>query len=171
MAERDSPDPNVAATCVWIGLASIPVLFLINFFIPRGDKKEVYYHDEPDTSVIGMYQTRQRVKIQVILWILFTGPRLVNWSIFSFKRIVQLKRQDTHGCAAVIWLLLAKGRRLAYPDIQTELDWVDVEATMRQLAWVPGLLFIKREHPAVSLTDDFRAEIRKDLLGLEPVQV
>ena len=42
---------------------------------------------------------------------------------------------------------------------------------MRQLAWVSGLLFIKRDPPTVGPTDDFRPEIRKDLLGLEPVQV
>jgi len=161
---RDSQDPQIDTKCLWFTLVFIPLLFVVNRFMPRKEK-EVYYHEEPDTSLAGSYLSRQKVKISILLWLLFTGPRLVDWVIYSFRRISHLKRQDTHSCAAVLWLLLVKGKRVQFTDIQIELDWVDVEKTMAELAWMDGLLFIKTGPPAASLSDDFRTEIRRDLIG------
>jgi hypothetical protein len=160
LSARHSANPGIDAKCAWIALCSLPVLFIINFFTPRNTGPEKYYHDDPDTSLVGGYVTRRKVQARVFLWLLFTGPRLVDWVISSFRRIYRLKKQDTHGCAAVLWLLMVKGKRVAYTDIQRELDWLDVEATAPQLAWIPGVFYIRTGPPAVSLSEDLRTAIR-----------
>jgi hypothetical protein len=157
---RDWDDPQMNVKCLWVTLGIIPVLFVINRFMDRGKGTEKYYHDEPDTSVTGSYWRVRKAEAGIFLWVLFTGPRLVDWVIFSLRQIRQLTRQDTHSCAAVLWLLVVKAKRTAYPDLQRELDWLDVEATLPQLAWISGVLYIKTTPPAVSLTDDLRNAIR-----------
>ena len=98
------------------------------------------------------------------LWVIFTGPRLIDWVIFSFGEISRLKKQDSHSCAAVLWLLLLKGKKVPYPDIQREFDWIDLEATLSQLSWITGLLHLKSPPPGLSLTEDLRVAIRPGAL-------
>jgi len=40
---------------------------------------------------------------------------------------------------------MLKGKRVAYPDPHREVDWLDVEATLPQLAWITGVLYIKTD--------------------------
>jgi hypothetical protein len=164
---RDSSDPRMDVKCFWFALITIPVLFLLNLLMPR-QTKDVYYHDDPDLSLTGQYMTRQKTKLKVMLWLLLTGPRLVDWVIFSFRRMLQLKRQDTHSCAAVLFVLFTKSKRVSYADIQAELDWLNLEQTLPQLTWLEGLLFVTTaQQPALNLNEDLRAEIRQVLLGTE----
>jgi hypothetical protein len=158
---RDSTDPGTDLKCFWVALGAMPVLFIINRFMPRSDGKEKYYHEEPDTSLVGTYVARRKVQLGIFMWLLFTAPRVVDWVMASFREIYRLKKQDTHSCAAVLWLAMIKGRRVPYPDIQRELDWLDLDATLPQLAWLPGVLYIKTEPGAVSLSEDLRTAIRE----------
>jgi len=160
MISKDWNDPNIDVKCIWVALGIMVLLFVVNRFMPR-EKENYYDHDEPDGSLIGDYTHRKKVQARFLLWILFTGPRLVDWVIFSFRRIYRLKKQDTHSCAALLWLLLLKGRRTPYPDIIRELDWLDLEGTLPQVAWIPGVLCFQTQPPAVTLTDDLRTAIRQ----------
>jgi len=146
--------------CLWATMGILVLLFVINYFVGRQKEPEKYYHDDPDLSVVGQAVSRQKAKISVLLWILFTGPRLVNWWIFSFREIGRLRRLDIHSGAAMLWVLLYKGKRLSYPDIQKEMDWLNVEATAPLLSWLPGMLYINSDPPALSLTEDLRKAIR-----------
>ena len=156
---HDPKDPGVETRCFWISLGALPVLFIVNRFMPR-EKKEQYYHEDADTSLVGSYIERRKTQLRFISWLLFTGPRAVDWVISCFRKIHGLKRQDTHSCAAVLWLLMVKGKRVPYADIQRELEWVDLDATLPQLASLNGVLNIKAPVPAMSLSEDLRAAIR-----------
>jgi len=158
---RDAHDAQTEALCFWIALGSMPVLFLINRFTPRSTEKEKFYHEDPDTSLVGSYMRRRKAESRFFLWILFTGPRCVDWTISSFRQIHRLQKQDTHSCAALLWLLMLKGKRVGYPDIQRELDWLDLGATAPQIGWLPGVLYINSAPPALSLTEDLRVAIRQ----------
>ena len=167
IALRRSGADDLARTCFWVGLVGVVLMFMVNIFLPREKEAEVYYHDESggDDSFAGRYMARQRAKAQVFAWCLLTGPRLLSWSIFCFKRSARLKRQDTHSCAAVVWTLFTKGKRLSYDEIQREVDWLDLDTTMHQIAWLPGLIFVNKNGPAVSLSEELRSEVRQELLG------
>jgi hypothetical protein len=145
------------ATSVMLALS-----FVVNHFVSRNREPERYYHDEPDLSLTGRAIARQRFRIKVLLWVIFAGPRLVAWSIFSFREIGRLRRLDCHAGAAVLFVLFYKGKRLSYPQLQQELDWLDVEGTVPLLNWIPGVLYFQSEPPAVSLTEDLREAIRSD---------
>jgi len=54
-----------------------------------------------------------------------------------------------------------EGKRGAHPDIQRELDWLDLEGTLPQFAWIPGVLYINTAPGALSLTEDLRTAIRE----------
>ena len=157
---KDWKDPNIGIKCLRVAVGSIPVLFLISFLLTR-DQTETYYHEESDGTLVGSYMYHRKLQMQLLLWVLFTSPRLVEWVFFSFGRIRQLSRQDTHSCAAVLCVLLAKGKRLPYPDIQKALEWLDLENILPQLAWIPGVLFIKSDPPALTVTDELRDAIRE----------
>ncbi|TAL01621.1 MAG: hypothetical protein EPO07_08160 [Verrucomicrobia bacterium] len=159
---HDSTDPRMDVKCFWITLGIIPVMFLINLLIPQKREPEKYYHEDSavDDSLVDSYVHRRKVQARFLLWIILTGPRLLSWSLFSFREISRLKKQDTHGCAAVLWLLMVKRSKVTYENIPLELDWVDVEATIAQLRYIPGVLFPKTPPAGVSLSDDLRTAIR-----------
>ncbi len=161
LVTRDWNDPRIDVKCAWTALGIMALLFVVNRFTPRNEKETYYNDDEPDGSLIGSYTHRKKVQARFLLWILFTGPRLVDWVIFSFSRIYRLKKQDTHSCAALLWLLLLKGKRVPYSDITRELDWLDLEATLPQLSWISGVLYFQTQPPAITVTDDLRTAIRQ----------
>jgi heme/copper-type cytochrome/quinol oxidase subunit 2 len=157
---RGSDDPNVDAKCFWITLGIIPVLFVINYFMPSSNEPEKFYHEEPDDSLVGSYIHRRKTQARFFFWFLFTGPRLISWSIYSFREISRLKALDTHSCAAVLWLLMIKHSKVSYPDIQRELDWLDMDATLPQLARISGVRQLTTPPPGLSLSEDLRTAIR-----------
>jgi hypothetical protein len=158
---HESEDPQIGTKCIWITLGIVLMMFVVNLLIPRKKKDEKFYHeDSGDDSLAGSYVNRKKVQAQFILWIILTGPRLLSWSLFSFAEIRRLKQQDLHSCAALLWLMMNKRSKVPYETIPQELDWLDVEATLAQLKFVPGVLFLKTPPAGVSLTDDLRKAIR-----------
>ena len=120
---------------------------------------------EQGVSVAYAHSTANRgvVLAHVFLWILFTGPRLLDWAIHSFRESARWKQTDTHSCAAVIWMVATRPRKVSFEDIRRELDWLDLEATLPQLKRIPGVLFLKGPPPGVGLTQEFRSAMRSDL--------
>src|SRR3989442_1596510 len=100
---HDSTDPRMDVKCFWITLGIVLVMFLINLLIPHQREPEKYYHEDSDVddSLVGGYVQRRKVQARFFLWIILTGPRLLSWSVFSFRAISRLKKRDTHGCAAL----------------------------------------------------------------------
>lgn len=162
MATRESRDPGIDTERLWITLGIIFVLFIVNLFIPKKEEPETFYSEEGDVpdSLLGSYMHRRKVQGQFILWIILTGPRLLGWSILSFREISRLKRRDTHSCAALLWLLMTKRSKVPYDNIPQELDWLDADTTLSQIKDIPGVLFLKTPPPGVSLSDDLRTAIR-----------
>jgi hypothetical protein len=159
---RRSEDPQIGIKCLWIALGILLVMFVVNFFIPRNKEEETFYSEDegaPD-SLVGAYVHRRKVQGKFLLWIMLTGPRLLSWSVDSFKEISRLKQRDTHSCAALLWLLMTKRKKVPYEDISQELDWLNLEATLVEIQRIPGVLFLKTPPEGLSLTDDLRAAIR-----------
>ena len=150
------------AKCLWITLGIVLVMFIVNLLISKKKEPENYYAEDPevDDSLVGHYVNRRKVQAKFFLWIILTGPRLLSWSIFSLQEISRLKRQDIHSCAAVLWLLLSKGKKVPYSDIQSALDWLDLETTLPQLVRHSGVVQLQQPPPGLSLTEDLRTAIR-----------
>lgn len=149
--------------CLWITLGIIPVLFIANRFTPRRNLMEERMAEGPDDSFAARAATRRTVIVYFFLWILFTGPRLLDWGLDSFRKIKTWKAMDTRSCAAVLWLLLSRPRKVPYTDVQKELDWLNMEAVLPELAEILGILFLKSPPPGLALTQEFRDTVRNEL--------
>jgi hypothetical protein len=91
---------------------------------------------------------------------MFTGPRLCNWAIASMREARQWQRQDAHGCAAVLWLLLSRPKKVPYEDFQSEIPWLDLANVLPQITQISGVLQLQGPPAGLSLTDDLRKAIR-----------
>jgi len=152
-------EPMTTTTAVWISLAVIPVMFIGNRCVPRQSLMDKYM-DEGAPSFGGRYGRRGEVYVAVILWILFAGPRLLDWSIASFRERTRLKTVDIHGCSAVLWLLLSRYKKVPYEEIQTAIPWLDMDNTIPQVMAIPGVVALTVAPAGLSLTEDMRKGMR-----------
>jgi len=150
---RRHEEPLSSATCWWISLAMIPVMFLSNLAVPR--KNFLDRHVEEGTRAM-----RGEVYAQVFLWILLGGPRLLNWALDSFHEMKWLRTRDIHGCAAVLWVLNSNYKRVSYEDIQVALPWLDLDATIPVVLTIPGVVQLRTPPEGLSLTQDMRDSMR-----------
>lgn len=157
--------PGSSTTGIWITLAVLPLMFIANRLVPRRNLMEERMSEGPEDSFVGHYAARRVALLYFFMWILFAGPRLFDWALHSFRQIKTWKQMDTHSCAAVLWLVLSRPRKVPYEDIRQQLDWLDLDTTLEQLKQIPGILFLQTPPPGLSVTQEFRDEVRKDLLG------
>lgn len=147
-----------STTGIWTTLAVLPLMFIGSRVVPRRNLME-----ERMSGELGYSAGRRVALLNFFMWILFAGPRLFDWAFNSFRDIKTWKEMDTHSCAAVLWLLLTRPRKVPYEDIRQQLDWLDLDATLEQLKLIPGILFLKTPPPGISLTEEFRDLVRTDL--------
>jgi hypothetical protein len=147
-------------TCLWISAAVIPLMFLGNLVVPRRDLMEERMCNGAPDSFIG-HETNKGVVIgHLFLWIMFTGPRLFSWASSQFRESKRLLALDTHSCAAVLWLLLCRNKKVPYEDIQTELPWLEMDSAIPQLLTIPGVVRLQTAPAGLSMTQDLRDAIR-----------
>lgn len=152
-----------STTAMWITLAVLPCLFIGNRLVPRRNLMEERMEEGPDYSFAGYRTARREAVLYFFMWILFTGPRLFDWAIASFRQINTWKNMDTHSCAAVLWLLLSRPKKVPYDDIQRQLEWLNMDTVLPELRQIPGILFLQAPPPGLSLTQDLRDLVRNDL--------
>ena len=154
------PRPGDAALCFWISVGAIPLMFLGNRMMPRRDlMEERMSDDDGDLAMFRYGFGRGQVLLHLILWILFTGPRLTDWALASMREGRRWQQQDTHSCAAVLWLLASRLKKVPYDEIQRELPWLKLDDVMPDLTRIPGVLGLKATPPGLALTDDLRKAI------------
>jgi len=153
-------NPGNAKTCFWITAAIFPCLFILNRVMPRRNLMQEHLDEGPADSIFERSIERREVIILCCLWIVFTGPRLLDWSLASFRRVRRLRKMDVHSCAAVLWLALVRGKKVPYDNLAREFDWLDVDAILPELSQIPGIVFLKNPPPGLSLTQDLRDEIQ-----------
>lgn len=157
-----------STTALWITLAALPCMFIGNRLAPRRNLMEERMEEGPDYSIAGHYTARREALLYFFMWFFFTGPRLFDWALSSFRQIDTWKKMDIHSCAAVMWLLLSRPRKVPFEDIQRELDWLNMDAVLPELKQIPGILFLKAPPPGLSLTQDLRDLVRNDLTPKSP---
>lgn len=156
--------PDNRSTCLWITMAALPCMFVGNRVAPRRNLMEERMSEGPATSFSGHYAGRGEVLLQVFLWIMFIGPRLFDWALRSLRKIGYWKQFDTHSCAAVLWLLMARPRKVPFDEIKNEIPWLDLESALPEVRRIPGVVQLQVAPIGLSLTQDLRDMIRSDRL-------
>ena len=147
-------------TSLWISLAVIPLMFLGNRVMPRRDlMEERMSGDATDVALARFGAGRGVVLGLLFMWILFTGPRLTDWALASLRERRRWLQMDTHSCAAVLWLLASRLKKVPYDEIGREIPWLNLDGVMPELARIPGVLRLKAPPPGLALTDDLRKAI------------
>jgi len=152
-----SYNPGDPTLCLLISLAIIPCLFIGNRLVPHRDLMEEQLSEGPDRSI------RRQVVPLFFLWILFTGPRLLEWAMYSFGEARRWKQMDVHSCAAVLWVLTSRPGKVSFDEIRQKLDWLDLEAVLPEMRRLEGVVFLKTAPAGLSLTQDFRDHIRLEI--------
>jgi hypothetical protein len=151
--------PDNEATCLWIALGSLPIMFIGNLLTPREESLMEKRMREGAPMAHGI-ANKGTVLFHVFLWVMFTGPRLCNWATASMREGRQWQEMDAHGCAAVLSLLVRHPKKVPYEDIKTEIPWLDLPVVLSQITRVPGVLQLQSPPAGLSLTDDLRKAIR-----------
>lgn len=142
---------------LWITLAVLPLLFIGNAIVPRRNLME---ERMAEGGTFAGPVARWEARKAALMWFLFTGPRLINWSIDSFRSAKKFAAMDFHSCAAVLWVLMLNPRRVPYDEVMANLDWLNLEETLPQLQMIEGVLFLKTPPPGLTLVPELRAAIR-----------
>ena len=141
--------------CLWIALGAVPFMFLGNRFAPRRSLADQWADEGMST-----FRRGQQARMQIFLSIMFAGPRLFDWARDSFRVAGELKRQDTHSCAAVLWVLMGTYKKVPLEDIVKAVPWLNLEAVFPDLQRIPGVQFLRSAPEGLGLTDELRNAIR-----------
>ncbi len=151
--------PRTAA--FWIALACIPLLFLGNYLMGERRKRNHWEDNSPD-GVIEILFLRYKIVFAIICWVLFTGPRLLSWAIESFRKARITGQQDTHSCAALLWMLASRPNRVQFEEIPVTLEWLNLETTLPEVQKIPGVIYLAGPPAGLTLSTDLRAAIKND---------
>jgi len=157
---RRREEPLSSTTCLWISLAIIPLMFIGNRCTPRRNLMDERMSEGPSDSFGGHYSRRGEVYFQFILWIMFAGPRLLDWALECFREARRLQQQDTHSCAAILWLMLTRGKKVPYEDLEREIPWLNVATALPEVRLIPGVVSLETQPAGLSMTQDLRENIR-----------
>lgn len=144
-----------------ISLLCIGLMFLGNRLISTKDMVSGYCTGDPvDRALMRWGPQRNLVWFVILLWILFAGPRLLDWGRDSLRLANEWRDLDTHSCAAVLIVLFVHPRRVAMEDVQREIPWLNLDETLPHLVKIPGLLQLTGPPAGLGLSDELRKSIR-----------
>lgn len=116
------------------------------------------------TYALGSLESDQSW-VERLLGMLALPQRLFCAAYFAWQRTEQLKTIDVNDCAAVIRLLDRKAERIEVGVLMEELQLSNLEATLRNLSLIDGVMFLAQKTLGLSLTnrlvDDMTEWIKK----------
>jgi hypothetical protein len=95
---------------------------------------------------------------------MFAGTRRLNWAGASLCEAREWLAMDAHSCAAVLWMLLSRRKKVSFEEIKTELPWLDLALVLPQITRISGVFYLHGPPAGLSLTDDLRTAIRSGSL-------
>ena len=107
----------------------------------------------------GVFEVRSLAA--TINYILCGGVLLLFGSVRSIRRFRRLKAVDPEGCARVITLLLAAGKRQSFAEIVAQLSGLNPVQVFDDLHWIEGVLFLSNDPPGLTLLPDLRTELNQ----------
>ncbi len=104
------------------------------------------------TYALGSLESDQSW-VERLLGMLAMPQRLFCAAYFAWQRTEQLKAVDVNDCAAVIRLLDRKAERIEVGQLVEELELPNLEATLRNLSLIDGVMFLAQKTLGLSLTN------------------
>jgi DnaJ-domain-containing protein 1 len=99
---------------------------------------------------------------KMITDLLFSGPRLIVYSILALCRASRWMRMNVDACVEALTVLLNKSSRVSLNELAISLRRYNPIEILFQLQEIGGVLFIGKDPAGITLTEDLRTEL-KDL--------
>ncbi len=167
--------PHSHETRVWISFAVLVLLFVGNLTADRRYLESYSVttgtrHPKPVTIYIpgvGIGSTINPLApdsmhsvIKIVASIFLIAPRLLMAGVRTLGGARRLSSLDVEGCAAILALLLAKGEKAPFSEVEEVLpDGRELAIVLPQLKEIDGVLFLKSTPAGLSLQSDFREEL------------
>jgi hypothetical protein len=90
---------------------------------------------------------------------LYAGPRVVVAAFKMFSKSNRLSRFDSAGCASVLAVLLAAGRKMSFQEVVDAIDGLNPVAVFPQLQELGGVLFLQADPAGLKLTQELAEKL------------
>src|SRR6266480_495537 len=127
---------------------------VVNFYLPGVGMVSNVNPLAPETLHSG---------VKMITDCLYVGPRVVVAAIRMFRKGVRLRQIDVEGCAAVIAVLQALGRKMSFQEIVNAVEGLNPLTVFPQLHEIDGVLFLKTDPAGLALTSELKEELARSL--------
>jgi hypothetical protein len=97
--------------------------------------------------------------VKMITDCLYCGPRVVMSGFKTLRKANRLRHLDVEACGAVIAVLLAAHRKLAFQQIVIQVGSVDPARVFPQLRDIEGVIFLQAEPAGLTLSQELRQEL------------
>ena len=122
----------------------------MNFYLPGVGLASNVNPLAPDTMHAG---------VKMISDCLRVGPRVVTAAVHLFRKALRLRGIDVAGCAAVIAVLHAVGRKMSFQEIVAAVEGLNPVMVFPQMHEIDGVLFLKAEPAGLALTAELKEEL------------
>jgi len=123
---------------------------VVNFYLPGVGMVSNINPLAPETLHTG---------VKMITDCLCVGPRVVTAAVRLFRKGLRLRAIDVEGCAAVIAVLQAVGRKMSFQEIVNAVEGLNPAIVFPQLHEIDGVLFLKAEPAGLSLSSELKTEL------------
>jgi len=159
-----------------LGLIVIPILFIGNaktsreymseYSVTTGTASgEVVNFHLPGVGLVSninpLAPETMHAGVKMLTDCLFVGPRVVTAAVRLFRKGLRLRSIDVEGCSAVITVLQAVGRKMAFQEIVNTVEGLNPVVVFPQLQEIDGVLFLKAEPAGLSLSSELKAELTR----------
>lgn len=101
--------------------------------------------------------------VMILMWIIYCSPMLVYDGLAKLIASARLKDDHADDCAAVLGLMYQTGSKVSYAVLDDHFDYDRIDAVVRRLEPVDGVLLLQADPPGIALTDRLREEIASQI--------
>jgi len=95
---------------------------------------------------------------KIIADLLFSGPRLIIYSVSALHRALRFLQINVQGCSKALMVLFGKTSRISLNELAVSLQGFNPVNILFQLQEIEGILFIAKDPTGITLTEDLRSE-------------
>jgi hypothetical protein len=124
---------------------------VVNFYLPGVGVVSNINPLAPETVHTGL---------KMITDCLYCGPRVVVAAFKMFAKSGRLRRFDSVGCASVLTVLLAVGRKMSFQEVVDSIEGLNPVTVFPQLQELGGVLFLQADPPGLKLSQELAETLR-----------
>lgn len=111
------------------------------------------------TGTLAVLLANSDATSKIIADLLFSGPRLINYSMSALLRALRFLQINIEGCSKALMLLFGRTSRVSLNELAVSLQGFNPVNILFQLQEIEGVLFIAKDPAGIMLMEDLRKEL------------